>query len=191
MRRMSLVALCAIFAFGAAAANPESASDVPVWKTITVGTTVSVVALHDALDAVGCGMGDQAGQVLARPAFALSPTRVEVNLVSLSAAELGFRSETVRLADLYARARQLGFALAAAEVGPQLRLQYLDQPVGEFLHLGMAPITTWSGEPVILVVANAGAGLLLIGQHGHDDAEIPARNRFIFVRPEEIAADAE
>jgi hypothetical protein len=180
-----------VLAFATTAASAAYGSDVPAWKTITVGTTTSVFALHDALDAAGCGVGDLAGQVLARPAFALSPARMDATLVNLSAAELGFRTESVRLADLYARARKLGLALAAAEVGPQLRLQYLDQPIGEFLHVGMAPITTWSGEPVILVVANAGAGLLLLGQHGHDDVAIPARNRFLFVRPEKIATEME
>src|ERR1051325_5565893 len=141
MRRLrSVVLLCAMFAFGTNAANAEYGADAPAWKTITVGPTPSVFALYDALDAAGCGVGDLAGEAIARPAFALSRTRMDVTLVSLSAAELGFRSETVRLADLYARARKLGFALAAAEVGPQLRLQYLDQPIGEFLHVGMAPI---------------------------------------------------
>jgi hypothetical protein len=105
-----------------------------------------------------------------------------VELVALSAVELGFKTDTVPLAAVYAQARQLGFELAAAEVGPQLRLQYLDQPMGEFLIVGMRPITTWSGEPVVLNVANGRAGLILIGQDGRDDAEIPATSRFLFVR---------
>src|SRR5262249_37565396 len=166
--------------FGATAADAEPSSDVPVWKTITVGTTTSTRALRNALDEARHGVGDLAGQILARPAFALSATRMDVTLVRLSAAELGFRTATVRLADLYGRARSPGLELAAAEVAPQLRLHYRDQPVGEFLHVGMAPITTWSGEPVILVVANGGEGLLLLGQHGRDDLEIPAHNRFVF-----------
>jgi len=116
---------------------------------------------------------------------------LDVDLVRLSAADLGFRTATVRLADLYGRARSLGLDLAAAEVAPQLRLHYRDQPIGEFLYVGMVPIATWSGEPVILVVANGGAGLLLLGQHGHDDLELPAHNRFVFVRPERVATEVE
>jgi hypothetical protein len=83
--------------------------------------------------------------------------------------------------------KQLGFGLAAAEIGPQLRLQYLDQPLGEFLILGMAPIRTWNGEPVILTVANGGAGLILIGQDGSAEAQIPVASRFLFVRPDQTA----
>jgi len=88
----------------------------------------------------------------------------------------------VTLTEVYARARQLGFGLAAAEVGPQLRLQYFDQPVGEFLIIGMEPIKTWSGEPVILSVANGGAGLILIGQDVGHDAEISVISRILFAR---------
>ncbi|MDH6263365.1 hypothetical protein [Bradyrhizobium sp. BR13661] len=61
------------------------------------------------------------------------------------------------MASVHASAPWLGLELAAAEVGPQLRLQYFDQPIGEFLITGMDPIMRWSGEPIILNVANGGA----------------------------------
>src|SRR6185369_13564534 len=146
------------------------AADVQVWKTIFVGTFADTFALRNALDAAGCSIGDLAGQILARPAFSLSATKTSVELFAVSAAELGFETDTASLADIYARARQLGFGLAAAEVAPQLRLQYFDQPIGEFLIIGMEPIRRWSGEPVVLTVANGGAGLILIGQDGSADA---------------------
>jgi hypothetical protein len=164
----------------------ESAFAAPVWRTITVGTFANSFALLNALDAAGCGIGESAEEILARPAFAVGTTKTTVELFAVSAAELGFQTNTARLADIYARAQQLGFGLAAAEVAPQLRLQYLDQPMGEFL-IGMAPIKTWTGEPVILAVANGGAGLVLIGQDGSADAEIPAASRFLFVRSKEAA----
>ncbi len=165
----------------------RSADAVPVWKTITVGTFANSFALRNALDAAGCGIGDQAEEILARPAFTVSATKTDVELVAVSAAELGFQTDTASLADIYARARQLGFGLAAAEVAPQLRLQYFDQPIGEFFLVGMEPIKTWEGEPVILTVANGGARLVLIGQDGSADAEIPVASRFLFVRSNEAA----
>jgi hypothetical protein len=164
----------------------KSAVAVPVWKMITVGTFATSFALRNALDAAGCGIGDSAEEILARPAFALSHTKTDVELIAVSAAELGFQTGTAPLADIYARAQKLGFGLAAAEVAPQLRLQYFDQPIGEFL-IGMEPIKTWKGEPVILTVANGGAGLILIGRDGSADAEIPVASRFLFVRSNEAA----
>jgi len=54
--------------------------------------------------------------------------------------------------------------------------------MGEFLAIGMAPIKTWNGEPIILSVANGGAGLTLIGQDGRPEAEVPVTSRFVFER---------
>jgi hypothetical protein len=164
-----------------------AARDVPTWKTIAVGTFANSIALRNALDSVGCSIGGLAAEVLARPAFTVSSNKTGVELVVVSAIELGFKTDSVPLAVIYARARQLGFELAAAEIGPQLRLQYFDQPMGEFLIVGMQPIKTWSGEPVVLNVANGGAGLILIGQDGKDDAEIPATSRFLFMRSPELS----
>jgi hypothetical protein len=164
----------------------KSATDVPAWKRITLGTFKDSFALRNALDAAGCRVGELAEQILARPAFVVTSKKAEVELVAVSAVELGFATNTVSLAPVYARARQLGFEVAAAELGPQLRLQYFDQPMGEFLIIGMKPIKTWSGEPVILSVVNGGAGLILIGQDGGPDAEVSANSRFVFVRPNQI-----
>ncbi|WP_407119604.1 hypothetical protein [Bradyrhizobium sp. LMG 9283] len=44
-----------------------------------------------------------------------------------------------------------------------------------------------AGDPIILTVANGGAGLILIGQDGHDDAEVSVTSRFVFVRREKAA----
>jgi hypothetical protein len=164
----------------------KSAFAVPVWRTITVGTFANSFALLNALDAAGCGIGDSAEEILARPAFTVRTAKTTVELFALSAAELGFQTDTAPLGDVLARAQQLGFELAAAEVAPQLRLQFFDQPMGEFL-IGMEPIKTWKGEPVILGVANGGAGLVLIGRDGSADAEIPVASRFVFVRPSDAA----
>ncbi|UWU81285.1 hypothetical protein N2603_11840 [Bradyrhizobium huanghuaihaiense] len=169
----------------------KSGRDVATWKTVTIGTFADFLALRNELDSKGCNVGGQAAEILARPTFIVSSRKTNVELVDLSPAQLGFTSDTVSLASVYARAQQLGLELAAAEVGPQLRIQYFDQPVGEFLIIGMAPIKTWSGEPIILNVANGGAGLILIGQDGRSEAEIPLTSRFIFARSYQPAASSE
>jgi hypothetical protein len=157
------------------------------WKTITLGTFANSFALRNALDDAGCGVGDLAEEILARPAFTMSTTKMDVDLIVVSAAELGVQTETTSLADIYARAHKVGLMIAPAEVGPQLRLHYLDQPIGEFLHVGMKPINTWTGDPVIFVLANGGAGLILIGSDGSAKAEIRATSRYLFMRPRELA----
>src|ERR1700746_1605306 len=97
----------------------RSAADAPVWKTIKIGTFSDTFALIGALEAGGCGIGNLAGEILAQPAFSLRATMENVDLFAVSVAELGFQSDTTSLADIYARAKQLGFALAPAEIAPQ------------------------------------------------------------------------
>ena len=163
-----------------------SARDAPTWKTIEVGSFPDSTALRNALDAADCAIGGQAEEVLARPAFTVVSRKMEIDLVAVSPAELGLDGDGVSLAAIYVRAWQLGFRPVPAEVGPQLRLQYPDQPVGEFLIVGMEPIQTWSGEPVILTLANGGAGLILIGQCGRASTKVALTSRFLFVRSQEF-----
>jgi hypothetical protein len=171
---------------GATPTHIASARDVPTWKTIEVGSFPDSLALRNALDAAGCSTGDQAEEILARPTFTVVSRKMKIDLVAVTPAELGFDGDTVSLAAIYVRASQLGFRPVPAEVGPQLRLQYPDQPVGEFLTVGMEPIKTWSGEPVVLSVANGGAGLILIGQCGRASAKVALTSRFLFVRSQEF-----
>jgi len=158
----------------------RSAAEAPIWKTITVGTFRDSLAMRNTLDALDCGVGDGAAQILARPSFGLAARRGQLDLVTVTAAQLGFQAEAVRLDELHARAEHLGLGLAPAEAGPQLRLQYADQPTGEFLILGMRPLRTWSGEALVFVVANGGAGLHLLSQDAH--APVHARSHILFVR---------
>jgi hypothetical protein len=170
-----------------APATVHQVGDAPkAWKTIMLGAFANSFALRNALDAASCGTGDLAEEALARPAFSLASSKADVDLAVVTAAELGFRAKSVPLRDIYARAEKLGLNLAPAEVGPALRLQYLDQPIGEFLHVGMKPIVTWQGDPVIFVVVNGGAGLILIGKNVNADAQMPARSAFLFLRPREL-----
>jgi hypothetical protein len=53
----------------------------------------------------------------------------------------------------------------------------------------MTPINTWAGEPVILVLVNGGAGLILIGTESSANAKISATSRLLFVRPRVLAEE--
>jgi hypothetical protein len=112
-----------------------------------------------------------------------------VGLAVLSAADLGVESES-SLADVYNRARQVGLELCAAEVGPQLRLDYHNQPLGEALNIAMEPVATYSGDPTILALANFGTGLLLIGSDGRSEFMVPPTFRLVFALPSDGRLEA-
>src|SRR5262245_31088098 len=110
--------------------------------------------------------------------------KTDVKLAVLSAAELGVDSDESSLSDVYKRARQVGLELCPAEVGPQLRLEYRNQPPGEALHIAMQPVARYNGEPTILALANfAPSGLVLIGSDGRFEFMVPSTFRFVFALP--------
>jgi hypothetical protein len=164
----------------------QSAAGIPVWKTIRIGTAANKWDLHRALDAANCGIGDSAEDMFAQREFLVSATKIETDLVSVSLAQLGIARASLQ--DIYARAQSLGLALAAAEVGPQLRLQYFEQPLGEFLNIAMTPIRARDGKPAIFVVGNGGAGLLLTGANAGEATEFHGSARFVFVRQRNVAS---
>jgi len=157
------------------------------WRTTTIGSYKGVSAYRDALDAAKIKIGDAANEILGRAAFPYAREKTVVELAVVSAAELGVESES-SLADFYNRARQLGLVLCPAEVAPQLRLDYRDQPRGETLIIAMEPVNTYSGEPTILSLVNWGSGLALLGGTGRSDFMVHPYFRFVFAFPERIAA---
>ena len=148
-----------------------------------IGTVTSQYALLDALDAANCGVADSVRNSFSRSELNVSVVSVTLDLVVVSVAELGITAERAPLALIYSQARKLGFTLAPVDAGPYLRLQYVDQPVGEFLNVGMDPIGIPDGESIILVVANGGAGLLLLSQDVGRNMQFFPSSQFVFVRP--------
>jgi hypothetical protein len=167
------------------AAAPISATQAPIWKTVTIGEYKGANAVRAAIDAAPCpiAMGDLADEILGRPAFPFSRTKMEVDLVVVSVSELGFGPDGTTLHDIYARAGTFGLDLCPAEVGPILRLNYLDQPLGEFLHVAMRPVATYAGELIDFTLGNGGSTLLLIGGDANPDGVFTGAVRFVFMRP--------
>jgi hypothetical protein len=170
----------------APAQTKSPSADAPVWKRITLGSYRGVNALRQALGAARVRVGDSADEVLGRAAFQFSDVRMEVDLLLFKVAELGFE-DSASLSEIYRRADELGLQLCPAEVAPLLRLHYVDQPLGDFLNVAMRPIATYGGDLVVLTVANAGTGPLLIGGDGRPDVMLSWMTRFVFVRPQRIA----
>src|SRR5262249_47938383 len=119
----------------------------------------------------------------AGPLFPYARTKTVVELAVLSAAELGVESDESSLSDVYERARRVGLELCPAEVGPQLRLDYRNQPLGEALDIAMEPVATYSGDPTILTLVNWGTGLMLIGRDGRSESTVNRISRFVFALP--------
>lgn len=123
---------------------PEASREFTSSMTIKLGTNLqSADDFRRALDDGGFYSTD----FLYMPTFTVATEETEVNLVFVSVGELNLRSGATRR-NIYERAQQLGLELCTPEVGPQLRLQYGDQPPGRFhtLLIGMEPIADPRGH---------------------------------------------
>jgi len=123
---------------------PPIANRWKIWKTIKLGTGLKTAddfrqAFNDNGQMV---LDDRAINALLSPGFTVSKTEVEVDLVNISAYELGFRGFTHPLEEVYLGAIALGFELCPAEVCPQLLLQCpeLMRLNAPFIHIGMEPL---------------------------------------------------
>ena len=85
---------------------------------------------------------------------------------------------------MYKRARELGLELVPAEVGPQLRLQYKDQPIGEMLYIAMEPIAESDSKNTYVFFLTHGASLSLtiMGSIPAVWSNFDGRRRIIFTR---------
>src|SRR5262245_2749741 len=163
--------------------NVDKPAHLQIWRKITLGSYKGVDAYRDGLDSAKMRIGDSADEILGRPAFPYARMKTDVELAALSAADLGVESDQVSLAEVYQRAKQAGLELCPAEVGPQLRLEYRNQPLGEALDIAMEPVATYAGEPTILTLVNWGTGLLLIGRDGRPESTVFRKSRFVFALP--------
>lgn len=154
-----------------------------LWKTIKLGTgLITADDFRRALKAGNCRIGDWGNDILGMRAFTAAGKETEVDLVVLSVAELGFKDGAYRK-DIYRQALKLGLELCPAEVGPQLRLQYKDQPNGEWLRIAMEPIAGSGGFLRVFSVVRGRDGLWLSGDYGNPDFFWFSSYRWVFVRP--------
>jgi hypothetical protein len=156
-----------------------------VFKTIKLGTgSKNADDFRKAIEDRGMKIGDcwWAINILGKPEFTVATGETEVDLVKVTAAELGFKN-SVRRDQIYDRAKELGLELCPPEVGPQLRLQYKDQPNGEWIHIGMEPIRDSIGDLDMFDVGRDDYGQWLGSDNGGPGCIWSAASQWVFVLP--------
>ena len=160
-----------------------SACNFKVWKTIRLGTgQTNADGFRNYIKDSGMRISDWANDILGKPEFVVTEKETEVDLVVVSVAELGFKKGAT-LEKIYARAKELGLEFCSPDVGPQLRLQYKNQPLNEWLRIGMNPIRDSGGCLRVFSVGHDDDGLWLNSFYGFPDDVWRADARWVFVRP--------
>ncbi len=150
-----------------------------LWKTIKLGTHKNADEIRKSLKTNGHNIGDWANDILGK--MEISKTEEEVNLVVATVRELGFKNGA-NYADICKKAQELGLELCPAEVGPQLRLQYTNQPKGEWLIIAMEAISGSDGVLSVWNVERSDGGESWLDSYcGRADYGWVADGSFVFV----------
>ncbi len=138
-----------------------------IWKIIALGG-MSEAELLKAIEEDGDEASSWARDIMSKPGFTVAKERRSINLARAKVSELGFTKMPTTL-KLWKRIREIG-ELCPAEVGPQLRLRYKDQPKGEILFVAMEQIAVSCGRPSVFLVRRDGdGGRWLSGNDAHPD----------------------
>ena len=141
------------------------------WKTITVGGTKTKALIKAIEEKKGDKekneVGDYARDIMGKKEFVIAEKQAHVDLVILTPADFGFTAMprtdeflTKEFLAEWSKKHLDGYVveLCEPEDGPQLRLQYQDQPKGEVLWMAMERITDSDGHPDVFFVERFDGG---------------------------------
>lgn len=114
-----------------------------VWKTVTLGVYKSARIYYEAFRRLDLYVTSWAREILYK--IHVSQLQIQLELAVVLVASLGFDKAT-RYDIICAKAKELGLELCPAEVGPALRLTYLDRSFGESMYIAMEGIISSSGH---------------------------------------------
>jgi hypothetical protein len=150
-----------------------------LWKTIKLEAPLSIDEMMSEIRAKGFHIAYTAHQLLCSPVFTDIIRPKVINLYTVTGAELGFTDATSRIT-IYQKALELGLTLCEKEVGPLLRDNYADQPVGERLCIAMEPISDSEFDCIFYVRNGKEDGLFLDGVLSDPDQLWAPEYRWVF-----------
>lgn len=146
---------------------------------ITIGGLTKAKALK-ALKDNDMRISGWATDILAKVEFAKKKKELELHITTVG--ELFGDTDSHTFKEICEKGIELGYELCPAEVGVQLRLQYKDQPAGEWLIVAMKAIKNSDGALYGFYVGHDGDGRWLHALSGNPDFVWISGLRFVFVR---------
>ena len=134
-------------------ATPTISTIFPIWKTIKIDKKI----IKKDLEAKGYKVSDWVSELLKKVSF----RKETLQLVRLKVSKLGLSDEYPTTQQIYERIKELGLELCPASVAPTLRLEYVNQPMSNWLYVGMEPISDPGGRPEVFSLERDEGGLAL------------------------------
>ena len=100
----------------------------------------------------GFTLSSYAESMMDNPDFIVSKKKEKIDTVRLKVSDLGFTSGNPTTDEIYERAEKFGLELCPAETGPHLRLEWADQPLGDYLRIAMKQINDSARSPCVFRV---------------------------------------
>lgn len=120
-----------------------------------------------------------AQQIMKKSEFTTLKSRETFDLIHLKVSDLGFTTNPTTK-ELYERAKLLGLDLCPPEIGPELRLKYKDQPLGEWKYIAMKPIIDSGGHPDVFELVRDDGGLWLLSRWTNPDGPWSLVDEMVF-----------
>ena len=133
----------------------------------------------EALISIGINISDYAKSMLKNREFVPGENSEEMTLIRLTVADLGFKSSATT-DQIYERAHILGLELCPPDTGPNYRLKYRNQPLHEWIYVGMKQVTDSRGYPYVFRLARDDDGLWLHGGWAGPGGGWRPGNEFVF-----------
>jgi len=112
------------------------------------------------MEAAHINISDYAKSMMKNRDFIPGKKREEATLIRLTVADLGFKTSATT-DQIYERAQTLGLELCPPDTGPNYRLKYRNQPLNEWVRIGMKQIADSGGYPFVFRLVRDGDGLWL------------------------------
>jgi hypothetical protein len=112
------------------------------------------------MEAAHINISDYAKSMMENHDFIPGKNKEVATLIRLTVADLGFKASAYKY-QIYERAQTLGLELCPPDTGPNYRLKYKDQPLNEWVHIGMKEIADSDGNPSVFYLARNDDGLRL------------------------------
>lgn len=147
-------------------------------ESVEIGgkTTEQLIA---EMEAAHINISDYAKSMMKNRDFIPGKTREEATLIRLTVADLGFKTSATT-DQIYERAQTLGLELCPPDTGPNYRLKYKDQPLNEWVRIGMKQIADSDGRPFVFNLARYAGGLWLDSHWAKPDRTWGPDDGFVF-----------
>jgi hypothetical protein len=149
-------------------------------ETIEIGGK-NAEALLKEMQEKKINISDYAMDMLKSKDFTTLEKPESEDLIRLKVGDLGFpKGKNPTTDEIYERIEELGLELCPAETGPSYRLKYMNQPLGDWMRIGMKQITDRYGNPDVFNLERDGGGLWLDFDWAGPTAEWGPGNGFVF-----------